>query len=136
MAKEPKREHRDAYNAKRRKQYADDPKARLKALIRSRRYREQLRAGHTPDPSEQYREINAELHRVYALPEAARSIGISPQTIRNWENRALIPEAMREGRRRVYTQQQIDLLKVFAKVPNDNRKERLIAADYVFDNWE
>lgn len=129
------RNHRTEHNETRREKYADDPKVRLKAKQQAQRYRERLRAGYTPEPAEQYREIDGKKQRVFSTGGVARALGVSTTTIRKWENFALVPEAAREGSRRWYTERQKNLLLVFSKVNRNDKKARSVASDYIFETW-
>ena len=53
----------------------------------------------------------------YTVGEVAKGLGISPSTLRNWEQNGSIPKARRVGlnKVRVYTDSQIQTIEKFIK---------------------
>jgi DNA-binding transcriptional MerR regulator len=54
---------------------------------------------------------------LYSLIEVGRMIGVTPETIKNWESAHYIPQASRIGlkRKRVWSQPKLELILQFAK---------------------
>ena len=54
------------------------------------------------------------MDRRYTITEAARTIGVRPETIKRWERAGKIPTAKRDWRNwRVYVEQDIQVLRDF-----------------------
>jgi DNA-binding transcriptional regulator YiaG len=94
-------EHADAFNARRQEAYAKDPEMRAKARAAAKAYRQKT-AGSTDIP-----EARGGLS---TSTRVARILGITRQTLMNWETRGLIPKPTTPGKHRLYTDRQLDLL--------------------------
>lgn len=55
--------------------------------------------------------------KLYSITQIAKMIGVSPETIRNWELARLIPEAWRMGlqRKRVWNEGKLQIILEFAR---------------------
>ncbi len=64
--------------------------------------------------------------RFVSIGVAARSVGVSPQTLRDWEARALIPPAARlEGMdRRLYSIADVEAIRQIRQVREAQRRQR------------
>lgn len=115
----------DDFNAKRRQRYHEDPTLRIKARTQAAAYRKaQAEAGTLPEQ----RGLFNTSARVAAL------VGISTQTLRNWEARYLIPRATHGQAHRLYTPHQTSLLMAMAEV-SDNPAQFAQARRAVFMHW-
>lgn len=101
-----------AFNAKRKKQYHDDPGVREKVLSRQRLYREAAKE----DPSRvaHVRKAGESERTVYRIGHVAEQIGRDEQVIRIWERKGWIPKPTVSSSHRYYTVHQIGLLRQFA----------------------
>jgi len=109
-------QNREEYNAKRRERYAANKDAREKARMRAARYRDQK-------PAVQRRltrELNGTQVKVFSTGQVAEKIGRTPQMLRNWESNGLIPECVFEGKQRLYTTKQVELIIHLAYVISQN----------------
>lgn len=99
------RKNKDDFNQKRKERYHSDPDYRARMKAQSRRVAKE----------------SATLpNGVVSIGDAAKVIGREPYTIKNWEKSELIPEAVRMGRGRVYTQRQVYLMRALAAFLNAN----------------
>jgi DNA-binding transcriptional regulator YiaG len=98
----------DDFNAKRRERYQADPTLRSLARARAAAYRQRM-SDSIPDQREG---LNTTARVAYYL-------GISPQTLRNWEARYLIPKARYGNAHRLYTDRQMELLKAMSEHPTN-----------------
>jgi DNA-binding transcriptional regulator YiaG len=94
----------DDFNEKRRKRYQSDPVFRAIAQARAKGYRQRM-SDSIPDQRDG---LNTSARVAYYL-------GISPQTLRNWEARYLIPKARYGNSHRLYTDRQMELLKAMTE---------------------
>lgn len=90
--------HRDDYNARRRERYKTDPEYRERVLSHSRKSEF---VTHVPE-------------NMVLIGEAAQSVGRNPYTLKTWEMKGFVPVALKINNCRVYTHQQVDLLKELA----------------------
>ena len=104
--------NKDAFNAKRKKQYQEDPAVREKVLARQRVYRVAVK----DDPSRvaHVRKAGNVEKTVYRIGHVAEQIGRDEQVIRIWERRGWIPKPTVSSSHRYYTVHQIELLRQFA----------------------
>lgn len=115
--------HGAAFNAERRARYKNDPQLRRRAQEAATRYRTQtVLRGEEPERRE----------GLWTTAGVAYQLGVSPQTLRNWEARGLIPKATHGGKHRLYSIQQVQLLASFHSwlmAKHDH------LSDYVFAHW-
>lgn len=111
------------FNAKRRARYHADPTVRFNARVRAAQYRQ--RGAELPDQRDGFN----------TSARVASQLNISPQTLRNWEARYLIPKARYGNRHRLYTDFQVELLRDMVAHPihSEEFKE---ARRAVFRLWE
>lgn len=108
--------NKEEYNEKRRQRYAEDKEIRERARQRAADYRKR-----SPKVTRQLtRILNGKTVNVYSTGQVADRIGRTPQMLRNWEANGLIPESIFEGKQRLYTKQQVDLIVYLASVIEDN----------------
>jgi DNA-binding transcriptional MerR regulator len=57
------------------------------------------------------------MRTLYSLIEVSKLIGVTPETIKNWEQAHYIPQASRMGlkRKRVWSQAKVELILGFAR---------------------
>jgi DNA-binding transcriptional regulator YiaG len=96
-------EHADAFNARRQQAYAADPALRAKARAAAKAYRKKAaKSSEIPEIRE---------GGLSTSSRVAKILGITRQTLMNWEERGLIPRPTAStGTRRLYTEKQLDLL--------------------------
>lgn len=94
-------EHADAFNQRRQEAYAKDPEMRAKARAAAKAYR--TRAANDPSIPESKAGLSTSTR-------VAKILGITRQTLMNWETRGLIPKPTSPGKHRLYTERQLDLL--------------------------
>lgn len=60
------------------------------------------------------------MNELFSVGKVAKMIGVSTQTVREWERVSLIPTGIRVGRRRtrMWNKTQLDLIKEFASDNN------------------
>lgn len=110
------------FNNKRRQRYHADSKVREAARARAAEYRQ--RASDVP---EQRDGLNT-------TARVAVALGISPQTLRNWEARHLIPRATFGSRHRLYSDHQVVLLKPLTHFPHNSDKFKDVRRE-AFLHW-
>ena len=116
--------NKEQFNAKRRQRYQEDDEYREKALENTRTYRsEGVRHPELAD-TPMYREWNGELIEVFRISTVAEMIGRSVQAIRKWEKNEIIPKPYFGRGHRVYTANQIKLLKKVAAFSDKYRYNR------------
>ena len=117
--------NRQAFNDKRRKRYRQDPEARLIAQQSAAAYRTRPRGDEEPERRE----------GLWTTTGVAYQLGISAQTLRNWEARGLIPVASYGVKHRLYSTGQVELLALFhyCVSSKDPACDAVIAQ--VFDQW-
>jgi len=93
------------FNRLRRERYQANPALRQVARARAAAYRQRV----SDSIPEQRDGLNTTARVAYYL-------GISPQTLRNWEARYLIPKARYGNAHRLYTDRQMELLKAMTEV--------------------
>ena len=130
--------HGEERIAKRREDYASDPKVREAARERARRRRAGLIDSKPRNPT--YRLIGGKQIRAYLISEVSDAIDRDAQTIRAWEKKGWIPKDTFGEGKRLYTHNQVQLMRVLA--------EYLMGASthaswshnqmvgYIADNWE
>ena len=94
--------HAETFNASRKERYANDPELRARARAAAKAYRDKQAEGRTDLPP-----LRAGLA---TSSRVALIIGITRQTLMNWEERGLIPKPTTRGKHRLYTENQVDLL--------------------------
>lgn len=112
------------FNAKRRLRYQENPEVRFNARVRAASYRQ--RALST---------IPEQRDGLNTSARVASQLKISPQTLRNWESRYLIPKARYGNAHRLYTDRQIELLREMVAHPT-NSEEFKNARRAVFKLWD
>lgn len=112
------------FNARRRQRYHDNPEVRLIARTRAANYRERALS----TVPEQRDGLNTSAR-------VASQLKISPQTLRNWEARYLIPKARYGNTHRLYTDHQVELLRSMVAHPT-NSPEFKEARRAVFQLWD
>lgn len=105
---------------KRAEKYRTDPDYRAKALERAARQRSD-NPRQRRDTDSSVRVINGELREVFRIGTVAEAIGRDEQTIRLWEERAIIPKPSAPGKHRYYTSHQISLLQMLCGVLGTHR---------------
>jgi DNA-binding transcriptional regulator YiaG len=92
----------ETYNETRKERYANDPDFREAAIKQAARYREKAKAeGIVPEPR----------NGLYSSAAVAAFLGVSTQTLRNWEARGVIPKATFGKKQRQYTRTQMHLIR-------------------------
>jgi len=115
--------NKERLSKKRKEKYHSDAALRAKAIERQRRYRaEHVRP--STKGSAQYRHIDGELVRVYRIASAADRIGCSPEFIRKYEQRGIIPPPIVDSAQRYYTAEQIKLLRTFYQLMMELKYEK------------
>ncbi len=105
--------HREEFNKKRRERYAKDKKYRAKAIKNSNN----VRSGNAKvTVRKMYRKLEYWQVEVFRIREVAEKLNRSIPTIRKWIADGLIPPSIFVGKQNVYTQHQIDCLKVLVEV--------------------
>ncbi|ANO57626.1 hypothetical protein [Vibrio phage vB_VhaS-a] len=102
--------NKDTHNRNRRDRYQNDPEYREAIQQRAReraRERREARKGEEPVIT---RELNGVNVRVFRHSEVAEMCGVSPRKMKADELKGKIPNMSFEGRNRVYTEAQRDLL--------------------------
>ncbi len=117
----------EEYNAQRRKRYQDNPELRAKARQQAAIYRQTIRnEDHGPYGMRD---------DFYTTTGVADILGISNQTLRNWESKHLIPKATYGDKHRLYSQDQVDLLVTMVNASGDsdnfNHARRIL-----FSQWD
>lgn len=99
-------ENRDDYNALRRDKYAASKNSREKARLRAAAYR----ADSPTIERKLYRELDGKRVRVFSTGEVAARIKRTPQMLRNWHAKGLIPASSFSDKHRLYTKRQVTML--------------------------
>ena len=99
----------DEYNKNRKKRYRDDPEYRQQCIDSAREYREKLGKGHVPNMTKEVI-FNGELITVYLISYVMRMVGRSRSTILLWEKSGYIPKPTVQGKWRMYTFNQFNLI--------------------------
>ena len=110
------REHRDEYNATRRKRYAASKAARERARQRAAEYRAGQRSGEVQISRQLFRTVNGKRVKVFSTGQVAEAMGRTPQMLRNWELWMLIPESIFPDTHRLYTRAQMRMLVSLCKI--------------------
>lgn len=111
------------FNARRRERYHSDPTIRVIARQRAAEYRQRA-SDVVPEPR----------NGLNTSARVAAYLDISPQTLRNWSARYLIPKALYGTHHRLYTDHQMELLKAMVIHPT-NSDEFKDARRQVFKLW-
>ena len=98
------------------------------------RYQARIAAGVTPNLYPLYIDVEGDSVRVYRSREVARMIGCSPSSLANWEQQNWLPLAY-FNRRRLYTEKQIELIKLFHSVGKKDHDKRTEVSKNIFENW-
>jgi hypothetical protein len=107
--------HRDEFNAKRRIKYAANAELRERYQIRARTQRV-AQSENGPQGRTLLRDLGDGIKvEVHTVGMVAKSIGVTPQTLRRWESNGWIPECVFPSTHRLYTNTQLALLKEFKK---------------------
>lgn len=117
----------EAYNAERRRRYQVDAEVREKARKAAAEYRRRVSGGTG--------ELPALRNGLHTSARVAAALGVSTQTLRNWEARGLIPEPSISSKHRLYTEGQVNLLKKMVEA-SDSRAEFEVARTNLFVEWE
>lgn len=112
------------FNAKRRERYHSDPQSRALARARAASYRERA-----------YSTVPEQRDGMNTSARVASQLKISPQTLRNWEARLLIPKARYGNAHRLYTDHQINLLRSMVAHPTSS-PEFKDARRMMFKFWD
>lgn len=115
-----------SYNAERKRRYHEDPEIREEARLAAANYRKRVAEGGV--------ELPALRGGLYTSARVAALLGISTQTLRNWEARGMIPKPTLPGKHRLYTKRQVELLS--ALIAAETRSEFEIARTNLFVEWE
>lgn len=132
--------HKKSFNAKRKERYRKDPEYRNKVIQTVRKARERVRA--VDEPKIRVREYKGKEVPVFSITDVAVKIERSPDTIRAWEKRGLIPKPVFPGSIRLYTKAQILLLRWLVgevdKAPSKVAQKEVLEAcrDELFNAWE
>ena len=122
-------------NAKRRRKYRTDSQYRKKVLARSRKYQKTKKTEQLPPGV-----VRGEGGRLYGtVGRAAMMMGLSPNTIRSYERRGVLPPASHYDDRgyRLYTVAQLTLLKVeYRRWRRLKVKSLESFTERVFERWE
>ncbi len=129
--------NRDGFNARRRERYAGDKELREKARENARNQREIRRERGGPKETTVVRN-GVEVYRAAA---AGQLIGRSPDTIRQWVMRGLIPDNQGDWTHRTYTMKQVKLMKRLVAVMEKYRYSGKYQArlneviEYIATHW-
>ncbi|QQO38253.1 DNA binding protein [Vibrio phage vB_VpaS_VP-RY-9] len=104
-----KKEH----NAKRRSRYHTDPEYREKVQERARERARKLREERKGEIPRIYRVVNGKEIEVFKHSDIANDCGVTTRQMKNDEANGIIPRMTFEGRNRVYSAEQRDLLVAF-----------------------
>jgi len=116
----------ESYNAERQRKYSENSKVRQKARESSAAYRLKVASGkHVPALRNGY----------YTSAHVARILGISRQTLSNWEAKDMIPKPTQEGKHRLYSKRQVYLLKAYIEA-QDDRAALEVARTNMFVEWD
>lgn len=107
--------NREAHNALRRDNYANDKDAREKARVRASDYRAGQRDGTVTIQRTLTRELNGVQVEVLSTGQVADTLGRTPQMLRNWERGGLIPASSFNDTHRLYTRRQARLVQALAE---------------------
>lgn len=113
------------FNADRKKKYQANAELRAKARQAAAEYRTRT-SGDEPEKR----------NGLFTAPGAAFEIGVSAQTLRNWEAKGLIPASSHGDKHRLYTPYQVQLMTHVYKAVNDKRLDDYSdVINYVFRHW-
>ena len=93
-------------NERRREAYVRDPAARKANIERARKWRKD-RAKGVAISREIYKFLDGIRVRVYSTGQVADKVGVSPQTLRVWDQKDLLPKPLFPGTHRYYTRAQV-----------------------------
>lgn len=116
--------HAESFNEERKQKYASDPELRERARVAAKDYR-QRRSARTDIPDTNKAGLSTS-SRVAAI------LGITRQTLMNWEGRGLVPRP--QGKHRLYTEKQVDLLEDLHQSLNTPDLES--AKSELWQQWE
>lgn len=114
---------------------ANDSEFAERNKTRWKTFRERVQAGYKPAPDPIYRTVAGNSVRLYRCSETARKIGCAQGTVMRWHSHGWIPEPLYE-KRRLYTADQIELMKLFFLMPKHNHDKRSAMSKFIIDNWE
>jgi len=131
--------HKDERNARRRERYKRNADYRQAAIQRAAKYRaeqegEEFKEAITTPETRHYRNVDGHVVEVFKIGEVAKLLGKSPQTIRNWETRNLIPAPIFDEPQRLYTEHQISLLHKIRRAVGLGGAHRHLVVE-VFSKW-
>jgi len=109
-------DHAEEFNKKRRQRYKEDKAYREDQKDCARVYREKGPTMIDRVGQQRVRFVDREAVTVYTMSVVAKMVGRTGQAIRNWESRGYIPKPTFIGKQRVYTKNQIDLIKQVSEV--------------------
>lgn len=122
--------NKEKLSARRKQRYQQDKEYREKALSRASDWR-----ANNPTPSRageaRIKVVNGTEMRCFRITETSQMIGRSDQTIRDWEEKGIIPKPSVEGVHRFYTYPQVVLMRELGEIIDSLRygqKEVLEAA--------
>lgn len=133
--------NKEQFNAKRRARYAANAQYRKKAINNSRQGRERTRP--TGDEGALIRMVGVNEVKVYRISSVSLQIGVPVPVIRAWERKGIIPNPSFGRGHRVYTKNQVKLMKKIAacvvkfKADKKELKEKLInLKPFIYEQWE
>lgn len=115
-------ENKQRLSAARKERYRTDPELRARILARTAEWRKS-KAQCPRDVGQKKQPMNGTLVEAYRITEAGKMIGRSDQTIRDWEEKKVIPKPTVERSHRYYTLNQIRLMRDLAEMIDSLRYE-------------
>ena len=127
----------DKLKEDRRAEYAANPEARERAKQRAREQRAR-RGARVKERTEMYRSVNGTSVRVFLMGDVVEVVGRTAQTIRAWEKKGWIPSDSFDEGKRLYTENQVGLIKrlsEFLDGSGDKDLEKHQVLKIVTNNW-
>jgi ribosomal protein S8E len=116
-------DNREEYNKRRKNRYDTDPEYREKVKERARLSKRRKIAAMGGAVTRSWKGTTL---LVYRIGRVCEKLGINKNVILDWENRGIIPTPIFGGKHRVYTQNQMDLIRELyeeVKTANGDYKE-------------